>query len=137
MAEKLAARKGSAVQLPTRSTTVTLADGTVVAARDLLSFKGAEGRFRFHHANAEGTSVTCWGPCLLDMKDSDGQAAPWNSAQWRTFPTTAVKTVATIEAAKVKAAKVAAANGEVDYSSMTPGQKAAYTKRMRAMAVAA
>lgn len=135
MAEKLIARstKGKAPDLG-HVATVELPNGTTVTKGDFVKVAGEAGAFRFHHGN-RWNEVTVWGPFHKGASDKSG--GPWGHAQWRTFRCGQVKSVSAVDDVKEAVAAVLTANGEVDYENMTAGQKAAYTKRMRAMTAAA
>lgn len=136
MAEKLVGRsgKGKAPDLG-HVPTLTLPNEAVVTKGDFIAVAGEVGRFRFHHGNRAGTEVTAWGPFLKGRSDKNG--GPWGLAQWRTFRVNRVKAVSCVEAVAETVVAKLAADGAADYSEMTPGQKAAFTKRMRAMTAVA
>jgi len=104
---------------PTEPTT-TLPDGTVLTKGDLVKVTGVAGVFRFQYVrNGE---VTVYGGT------GTGQTA---YQSFRTFrPGQIGSKVANVAAAKLAA--TATAGLPADYDVMSPGQKAAYTKRMKA-----
>jgi|SRR5688572_7297408 len=129
----LTTRKASKVSLPVKVTTATLPDGTTVNAGDMLAVAGEEGRFKFK-AVAPGGGLTVWGPYLAGNGEKFG--GPWAHAGTRTFHLDQFSLSAAAEAVKATVTARATANGETPYEEMTPGQKAAFTKRMKAMTLA-
>lgn len=111
-----------------QTTTVTAPCGTVVSRGDVVAIAGVPGKFRFMNGRCDGTEATVYGPVMVDMDKA--------YAGVRTFRTDAIRQVNAVAVAMTKAVEKATVNGEGDYASMSPGQKAAWTKRMRAQAAA-
>lgn len=115
-------KKGKVVAAPTipTSTTAVLPDGTVLTAGQVLRVTGVDGVYKFKYERLG--ELTCWGGTTPGEK---------SDACWRTFRPEQIATVTANLVAEKLAAKVTATM-PAEYAVMTAGQKAAYTKRMRA-----
>lgn len=136
MAEKLTTRsaKNKAPNLGHIST-AELPNGMTVTKGDFVNIAGEPGAFRFHYARHGYPEATVWGP--FQKGRTANQGGPWAEAQWRTFRFDRIVNVSKVATVVEKVATVLAADGSVPYDQMSPGQKAAYTKRLRAMATVA
>lgn len=123
MATVLYARKFGKMKNLGHEPTVTLPDGRTLTAGMVITITGVEGQFTFRYGRFNGKEVTCWG------------GVPKHEA-WRSFrpdqvasagPNLRVVGIATEAAAAVATSGV----------PLTPGQKAALTKRLRAAAASA
>lgn len=99
--------------------TATLPDGRVLTVGTIVTVKGTEGKFSFRYARHGGTELTFWG------------GTPGHE-QWRSFTPARIGKVG----ANVRFETVKASVADVDFAAMTPGQKAAHTKRLKAAAAA-
>lgn len=97
--------------------TATLPNGKVLENGDLLTVRGEPGaKFKFRYARHDGAEITCFG------------GRPGHE-QWRAFRPEQIRT------AKANP-RVAAIKDDIAalYDGLTPGQKAALTKRLKAAA---
>lgn len=111
-APALTPRKPSSVVLAAGAPTFDLPNGKTIEAGMILSIRGEAGRFKFKYArNGE---ITCWG----GTKDHES---------WRTFRPERVRTAS----ANARVELVANSVDATALAEMTPGQKAAHTKRLK------
>lgn len=120
----LTPRKASKAVLSIGQPSIMLPSGTLLEAGMVVTIAGEPEGSKFRFKYARNGEVTVWGG--LPKRES-----------WRTFVPAKVLTAA----ANVRVEAVLAAVPAADVAAMTPGQKAAHTKRLKAaaasMAVAA
>lgn len=126
MAAKLTPRKLKAVEMSTPTySTVVLPDGRELSKGMVVTVDGEPGVFKFMYARLG--EITVFGGSIAGEKSDHC---------WRTFrPEQIAKAGANTTKVTLEAKAVAAMSTE--YALMTPGQKAAHTKRMRLAAAAA
>lgn len=126
MAATMTKRTLKAVEMSTPTfTTFTLPDGRELSAGMVLTVTSEPGVFKFMYARLG--EITVYGGAIVGQKSDHC---------WRTFrPDQIAESGANATKVVLEAKAVAVMDSE--YDLMTPGKKAAHTKRMRAAAAAA
>lgn len=113
----LTPRKPASKPVEANQTTFLLPDGRLIEAGMIVRVIGSDDLFRFKYARRG--DITCWG-------------GPPKHEAWHSFRPDQIESVT----ANARVAAILTAVPDVDVAAMTPGQKAAHTKKLKAAAAA-